>query len=58
MMRVAIIVLLFVNACYYIDKQKMARKYAINSIEHTELKLSDAGYLLLNIVCAGLMIIS
>ena len=51
-----IIALLFINACYHINKQLNARRYRMNQLDQTLLRLSGAGYLVINIICICLVV--
>ena len=50
-----IIILLLINAGYHINKQLNARRYRMNEVDRTLLRLSGAGYLVVNIICMCLV---
>jgi len=50
-----IIVLLLVNACFYIRRQMQVKVSRLDHLQLVEVKLKGAAYLLINIICASLV---
>lgn len=53
--KVVITSLLFINACFYINKILYMQRYRISKGELTILKVKSVGYLLLNVLCMCLI---
>lgn len=53
--RELIIVLLLINACFYANRQIQIKTYRLNHPQLFEVKIKGVAYLLVNIICVGLM---
>lgn len=51
-----ITVLLFINACFYLNRMLFTKRYRINEGQLTEIRVMNVSYLLLNIICMCLVL--